>query len=232
MAASAPFSVMCIDDNILLIDALERRLAMEPGFTRLHRVEDFVNALKPVAPRTLTGFSSGGGFVLRFASDSRQTLFDNYLLLAPFLSQDAPTQKKNSGGWVSVGIPRLVSIAVLNRVGITLFNDLPVTTFAVQEADRARLTAQYSYALAQNFRPRPDYAADIGAVRRPMAVLVGQADEAFHADRFAAAFAATTPPIPVAVLPNIGHIAITLDPVAHRAAIAAVHQLNLPGTTP
>lgn len=197
-------------------------------------LEDFINALKPVAPRTLTGFSSGGGFVLRFASDSRQTLFDNYLLLAPFLSQDAPTQKKNSGGWVSVGIPRIVAIAVLNRVGITLFNDLPVTAFAVQEADRARLTAQYSFALAQNFRPRPDYAADIAAVRRPMAVLAGQGDEAFHADRFEAVFAAGSPPIPnpVTLIPNIGHIAITLDPVAHQAAIAAVRQMNLQGTTP
>ena len=38
------FSVMCIDDNVLLIDALERRLNLENGFTRLHRVEDPVNA--------------------------------------------------------------------------------------------------------------------------------------------------------------------------------------------
>ena len=37
---TVPFSVMCIDDIILLIDALERRLTMEPGFTGLHRVED------------------------------------------------------------------------------------------------------------------------------------------------------------------------------------------------
>jgi len=37
---TTPFSVMCIDDNVLLIDALERRLNLEPGFTALHRVED------------------------------------------------------------------------------------------------------------------------------------------------------------------------------------------------
>jgi len=37
---TVPFSVMCIDDNILLIDALESRLTMEPGFTGLHRVDD------------------------------------------------------------------------------------------------------------------------------------------------------------------------------------------------
>ena len=195
-------------------------------------VEDFLKSVKPAMPRTLIGFSSGAGFVLRFASDSRQTLFDNYLLLSPFLSQDAPTQRKNSGGWASVGLPRIVAIALLNRVGLTLFDDLPVVAFAVQDADRALLTAQYSFALAQNFRPRPDYAEDIAAVRRPMAVLVGQGDEAFHADRFESVFAARSPPIPVTVIPNLGHIAITLDPVAHQTTIAAVRQLKLQGATP
>lgn len=34
------FSVMCIDDNVLLIDALERRLNMEPDFTGFHRVDE------------------------------------------------------------------------------------------------------------------------------------------------------------------------------------------------
>ena len=40
---------MCIDDNVLLIDALERRLNMEPGFTGLHRVDDLVTAVETAA---------------------------------------------------------------------------------------------------------------------------------------------------------------------------------------
>ena len=192
-------------------------------------VEDFINALKPAAPRTLIGFSSGGGFVLRFASDARQTLFDGYLLLSPFLSQDAPTQKKNSGGWVSVGLPRIVAIAVLDGFGIGAFNDLPVTAFPVEESSKALLTAQYSFSLAQNFRPRRDYAADIRAVRKPMAVLVGQRDEAFHAERFAAVFAANAPMVPVVVIPNLGHVGLTLDPVGLEAAIQTVKQLDSKG---
>ena len=40
------FSVMCIDDNILLIEALERRLAMEPDFTVLYRVDDLKNPVE------------------------------------------------------------------------------------------------------------------------------------------------------------------------------------------
>lgn len=43
---SVPFSVMCIDDNILLIDALERRLTMEPDFTVLYRVADLKNSVE------------------------------------------------------------------------------------------------------------------------------------------------------------------------------------------
>lgn len=44
-----PFSVMCIDDNVLLIDALERRLNMEPGFTGLHRVENPADSVDTAA---------------------------------------------------------------------------------------------------------------------------------------------------------------------------------------
>lgn len=46
---STPFSVMCIDDNVLLVDALERRLNLEPGFTGLHRVEDLSSVVEEVA---------------------------------------------------------------------------------------------------------------------------------------------------------------------------------------
>ena len=42
---SMPFSVLCIDDNILLVDALERRLHLEPGFQGLHRVDDPATAV-------------------------------------------------------------------------------------------------------------------------------------------------------------------------------------------
>jgi len=46
MADAVPFSVMCIDDNVLLIDALERRFAIEPGFTGLHRADDLADSVE------------------------------------------------------------------------------------------------------------------------------------------------------------------------------------------
>src|SRR6478672_4067611 len=48
-------------------------------------LEDFVHSTKLAQPSTLAGFSSGGGFVLRFAGSPRQELFSNYLLLSPWI---------------------------------------------------------------------------------------------------------------------------------------------------
>ena len=38
---TATFSVMCIEDNAMLVDALERLLALEPDFGGMHRVADY-----------------------------------------------------------------------------------------------------------------------------------------------------------------------------------------------
>ena len=54
------------------------------------------------------------------------------------------------------------------------------------------------------------------------ALLAGSDDEAFLAERFAEVFKAEGKDVPVTLLPGIGHIALTLDPAAVRAAVAAV----------
>lgn len=185
-------------------------------------LEDFALLVKPAQPTTLAGFSSGGGFVLRFAGSARQKLFSNYLLLSPFISQDALTQRPNSGGWVSVGVPRLVAIALCNAIGVRSFNELPVTRFALDKEAKLILTPQYSYALAQNFRPERDYRANIAAVEQPLRVVAGENDEAFYAERFAEVFQAEGKAFPVTLLPGIGHIQLTLEQAAVQAAITAV----------
>lgn len=189
-------------------------------------IEDFMRAVQPARPSTLAGFSAGGGFALRVAASERQTLFDNYLLLSPFISQDAPTYRPDSGGWVSVGLPRMVAVAVLDAAGVRAFNDLTVTRFALNERAKALLTPQYSFALAQSFRPERDWRATIQRTRQPMALLAGADDEAFHSDQFDAVFKAQGKPLPVTLLPGIGHIALTLQPNAVAAAVAAVDRLN------
>ena len=94
-------------------------------------VEDFLEAVQPAGPRVLVGLSAGGGFALRFAASSRQQLFDQYVLLAPFIHQDAPTYRPGAGGWVATGVARIIALTFLNRFGITRFNTLPVVAFAL-----------------------------------------------------------------------------------------------------
>ncbi|MFL5263140.1 MAG: alpha/beta hydrolase, partial [Anaeromyxobacteraceae bacterium] len=87
-------------------------------------LEDLVRAAAPGSPRILAGFSSGGGYALRFAGGARQALFDRYVLLSPFLGPRAPTYR--AGPWVGVGVPRIVALTLLNRAGVSALNGLPV----------------------------------------------------------------------------------------------------------
>lgn len=191
-------------------------------------LEDFLRTVKPAHPTTLAGFSAGGGFVLRFAGSARQKLFSSYLLLSPFISQNAPAYRPNSGGWVRVGLPRTVAITLLNAIGVHAFDGLPITRFALNEEARKILPAQYSFALAQNFRPERDYRSNIRAVGQPLRLVAGQNDEVFYADRFAEVFKAEGKDIPITLLPGVGHIALILDEAAVRAAVDAVRIMNEP----
>ncbi len=100
-------------------------------------LEDVMNAMAPPAPVVLAGFSSGGGFALRVAGgDERRRRFAGFLLLAPFLGPDAPTYRPNSGGWVSVGLPRYIALDLLDRAGLPWFQQLPVLRFALDAKAR------------------------------------------------------------------------------------------------
>lgn len=189
-------------------------------------LEDVMNAMAPPAPVVLAGFSSGGGFALRVAGgDERRRRFAGFLLLAPFLGPDAPTYRPNSGGWVSVGLPRYIALDLLDRAGLPWFQQLPVLRFALDAKAREFLTPEYAYALARNFGPHRDWRADIRAIDQPLQLLAGTDDEAFHAARYAEAFETAGRPVPVTLLPGIGHIGLTLAPAAIGAAVEAVGRI-------
>lgn len=187
-------------------------------------LSDFLDAVQPAGRRTLAGFSAGGGFALRFAGDARQMAFDRYVLLAPFIHQDAPTTPPSVGGWANVGLPRVIVLVILNKLRITVFNHLPTVAYALSPEAAARLTPQYSYNLMQNFRPHHDYRADIRATRQPVEVLIGADDEAFHAEAFAGLFAEAGRVVPVTIVPGVGHIALTLDAAAVATVVEAVSE--------
>jgi pimeloyl-ACP methyl ester carboxylesterase len=187
---------------------------------------DFIHAVSPPPPVTLAGFSSGGGFAIRFAGSKQQSLFQSYLFLAPFLSPDAPTTRLSSGGWASVGLPRIIAIATLNGFGIRTFNSLPVLRFAISENAKAILTPEYSYALTMNFGPQRDYLADLRNMHQPFRVLVGANDEVYYPDRFVEVLKQAGRDPAVTVVPAVDHIHLILSPTALKASVEAVNSLR------
>jgi pimeloyl-ACP methyl ester carboxylesterase len=126
-----------------------------------------------------------------------------------------------------VGIPRLVSLILLNRVGVRYFNDLPVLNFAVTESPKADLVRQYSYALALSFQPPDDYRTVIRSISRPVEVIVGGDDELFFADKYRPLLEeAGRSDIPVTVVPDTGHVNLTLSSAGRAAAVAAIRRLD------
>lgn len=167
----------------------------------------------------MVGFSAGGGFALRFAGSNRQKLFDRYLLLSPFIHQNAETYKSNSGGWVSVGMLRLIALRILNHFGI---KRLDVVAFALKDEAKKILTPAYSFSLAANFQPLSDYQANIVAAEQSISLFVGQDDEVFYANQFEPVFEKVGRPIKVTIIPGVGHIGLTFDDAAINAITAAM----------
>ncbi len=122
-----------------------------------------------------------------------------------------------AGGWVKVGVPRIIALSILNAVGVHQFNGLTVTRFALAPQVRAMLTPQYSHTLARNFQPQRNYRANIRAAGQPLSLMAGQDDEAFYAEG---------KDLPMVLLPGIGHVALTLDPMAVRTAVALVGRMD------
>ncbi|HWP72159.1 MAG TPA: response regulator transcription factor [Gemmatimonadaceae bacterium] len=121
---SMPFSVMCIDDNILLIDALERRLNLEPGFTGLQRVDDLahsVAAAERLQPSVvlLDIDLPGGVDALSILDELVQRLPDTRVLVfTGFPSGDLVRRTMSRGAWgfVSKGTTAETLIGAIRRV--------------------------------------------------------------------------------------------------------------------
>ncbi len=157
-------------------------------------IADLIAArVKPGQKVVLLGHSSGGGLVIRFAGGAHRGAISGAVLLAPFVHHAAPTTRRASGGWAKVNVPRVAALSVLNRLGITALNHLPIISFAMPQAVLdgplgATATTAYSYRLNTSFAPRSDYLKDISALP-PYLLVVGDADESFVADHYAPLFA-------------------------------------------
>jgi len=195
---------------------------------------DFLDGIKPRHPGatwTLLGFSSGGGFALRVAADvPLGQAFDRYILVSPYLKYNAPSVRNTdaateehggqrssvtSGSWAAPYIGRIIGLSTLNFLGVHLWDGLPVIAFAVPP-NVPSLTRTYSWRLLRNFGARPDYLADIRAVRRPTHVYVGAADQLLVADKLKEEFQSQRPDIPASIIPGMGHSDMVTRPEAIR----------------
>ncbi len=182
-------------------------------------------AIKPKGPTTLVGFSAGGGFALRFAAGPHASMFKQYLLLSPFLGAREPTYKQG-GGWAQVGVPRILALRLLNTVGITALNHLPVINYALSPEAKAMLTPSYSYSLLQNFGPPDALRAAIGQLKQPCAILAGADDELFNVDQFEPLVRAAGATWPVRIIPQTSHVNLVLNLEAIAAAVDQVRAWN------
>jgi non-heme chloroperoxidase len=186
---------------------------------------DFVGAVKmrhPKAELELMGLSSGGGFALHAAATPLGAAFARVVLLSPFLGPRAPTVKEDKvDAWASVYPPRIIALAILDRLGIHAFEHLPVVAFAVLPEQAKFLSPTYSFLLLRAFGTE-DYAADLRNAKVPLAVLVGSNDELFDSSRFAPTIDAVRPDTPVVVVPGPDHVGLALDSRAVPAIAAAL----------
>ena len=178
---------------------------------------DFVAVVRksaPSQPLTLLGHSSGGGFALRIAGSPLQNLFQRTVLLAPYLGYDAPSSRRDAGGWASPDIPRFIGMTALRRLGILCCESLPTIAFAVAPDSNAILASTYSYRLMRNFGSSPDYRDDLAAATRPVAVFAGAADELMFPGKYRDAAGGRAA---VTLIDGVNHMGIVSDPAAVSA---------------
>ena len=189
---------------------------------------DFTKALKLAdthAHRTLIGFSASGGLVLRTASGSNRQSFDDYIAISPYIAPESPTSRPSAGGWVSVAIPRVVALSLLDAVGLPWFQGLPIVRFATEAKPSDSRTPVYSYRLQTGMQLGRDWRARIADIDRPMIVTAGAEDQLFVADQFAPLFATLNRAIKVVVQPSLGHLDMIADPRGTTAVAKLWQQL-------
>lgn len=177
----------------------------------------------------LVGHSMGGGVLARYALKDAAPEPDGYLLLAPSFGE-APTQREDSGDgpdlsqWVHFRTPRLFGLLMLNVVGITALDSLPLMSF-----NEPTGVSQYSYRATMSGQPIRPLTADIAlqGIKAPLLVVVGADDEVFVADAYAD-FVAQHSAGETVVLPDLDHNQVVDDPAAIAVMSAWFERVTSP----
>ena len=143
---------------------------------------------KPEQKIILAGHSMGGGIILRYAIKNDIPLVDGYLLFAPHLGINAPTNRveelaTNEEPFIKIHIKRIIGLKMLNAIGNTEYNNLPVLFFNLPAT---MPITKYSYRANESMSP-VDYKKGLNAINIPLLVVIGSNDEAFDATKFSSA---------------------------------------------
>lgn len=153
-------------------------------------LEDVISAIKKEKPNQkiiLAGHSMGGGIILRYAMKQTNPKIDGYLLFAPHLGVNSPTVKATNSieeqAFIKLHINRIIGLKMMNAIGDTTHNNLPVLFFNLPESIPV---TKYSYRANESMSPL-DYKKGLNAINKPLLVVVGSKDEAFDATKFTSA---------------------------------------------
>ena len=187
---------------------------------------DMIRETHPDETLILGGHSSGGGLALRFGGSHYGELADAYVLLAPFLKHNAPTARKDAGGWATPYTGRIAGLSMLNNVGIGAFNHLEVIRFNMPEEVRdGTETLAYTFRLNTAYHAE-HYKKDLAAITQPLLVLIGTADEAFLPEQYEPTVTKHNPGAGVELLPGVNHNGIVVGEEVQPALAAWLQGLD------
>lgn len=190
-------------------------------------VADVVSALRRENPGSriiLAGHSMGGGIAMRYAQRRAERRdvpgVDGYLLFAPHLGQRSPTSRTEPAGGadahapqlIKVHVPRTIGLVMLNVLGIRGLNGLDTLYFDIPGDLPIHA---YTFRAMASMSP-DDYRGALTADAKPLLVLVGQNDEAFHADAYPAVVSLHRNGKTV-IISGETHDGVTVSPVAFDA---------------
>ncbi|BCJ85516.1 alpha/beta hydrolase [Effusibacillus dendaii] len=173
----------------------------------------------------LAGHSAGGGTAIRFAGSKYVKLVQAYLLLAPLLGPGAPTERP-SDGTLQINKKRLITLFLLNGIGIKKWNYLPVMkNNKPEELRHGSETLEFSFRLLISRTPMK-YKRDLQKLNKPTLVLAGSNDEVFASDQYEPVFSEYTK-AKVAIVPNESHDGILSNAEIHQLVKDWIANLDL-----
>jgi pimeloyl-ACP methyl ester carboxylesterase len=150
---------------------------------------DLVQHIKAELPHVtrivMAGHSAGGGTAIRFAGSRYANSVDSYLLLAPHLGAGNPTERP-ADDHRKLHMGRVIILSMLDTLGIKRWHGLPaMEVYKSPEELHDGLVTRLSFRLLLSRSPMK-YKRDLAKLTKSTLVLVGEEDEVFYADRYAA----------------------------------------------